>query len=254
MLKFLIQPPSLLRALMPLVILTTAAILPSPVAQANCPGFGRPPAEVDSEVSQRWQQLQADDTNFWGTTKMFAAIDDQRITLTTAFDRLTGPQKQQVLSALDLDGSNYAVYTAAGRLVSAQYDGCTRTSLMTERDRFGWHLTRPPIENASLPKLTEQLRNANNPSWRQVNQSINTTDEQQIRLKFWQTVGYEQYSRGWWIAWVPEGGYFEVTVSNAGDWMQLKPLLPRIMGQYRYTVLASDGTPLSELSAVTNRD
>jgi hypothetical protein len=226
-----------------LVISGTIAAHPT---AANCPGFGRPFDEVDGEVQQRWHQVKADPHPVWGKTPIFDAIQAGRMTLTTAFDRLTGPEKQQVLNALQLDGSTYTVYTADGRLLSAQYDGCTsRKALLTERDRFGWYFNRPPL-SAPLPMLRDALRNSGQPRWRTVNHSIHPEDERRARLKFWQTVGYEQYSQGWWIGWVPEGGYFEVTVGKVEDRTRIRPYLQTAAQRYRYVVIAQDGTPIED--------
>lgn len=230
------------QSLLPVVLLASCVTIAAHPAQANCAGYGRPPEEVNLEVKQRANQLKNDPNQFFGQ-KMLDVIADRRITLTPAFDRLTGSEKQQVLNTLQLDGSTYEFYTADGRLVSAQYDGCTRNYLMTERDRYSWYLNRPPIPMPT-PMLQDALRNAGQPKWRKVNQSIHPEDERRARLKFWQTVGYNQHNKGWWIAWVPEGGYFEVTVRNADDVTTLKPYLENAFRQYRYVVLATDGTPL----------
>lgn len=232
---------SLFRSLLPLVLLASLATVSKP-ASANCAGFGRSPEEVNVQVRQRANQLKNDPNEFFGK-KMLDTIAEQRITLTPAFDRLTGLEKRQVLTTLRLEGSSYEVYAADGRLVSAQYDGCTRTHLMTERDRYSWYLNRPPVQ-MPLPMLRDALRNPGQPSWRKVNQSIHPEDERRARFKFWETVGYAKANQGWWIAWVPEEGYFEVAVRHADDLNQLKPYLATAFRQYRYVVLATDGTPL----------
>jgi hypothetical protein len=232
----------LLHSLFPVVLLAAYVGVGSHPAQANCPGFGREPEQVNLEVQQRANQLKNDPNQFFGN-KMLDAISNRRIILTPEYDRLTGTEKQQVLSTLQLDGSTYEVYTTDSRLVSMQYDGCTRTYLKTERDRYGWYLNRPPVA-MPLPMLRDALRNWGQPTWRKVNQSIHPEDERRARFKFWETVGYDKHNQGWWIGWVPEGGYFEVTVRNADGVSQLKPYLKTAFHQYRYIVIASDGTPL----------
>jgi hypothetical protein len=160
---------------------------------------------VNREVLQRWNSIKDDRSYFWGK-QILDAVRDRRLTLTIEFDRLSGPEKTQVISTLQLDGSSYDVYTSDGRLVSAQYDGCTpRKALLTERDRYGWYLTRPPVP-MPFPMLLDALRNAGQPTWREVQFSIHHEDERKARLQFWQTVGYHRYNKGWWVAWVPEGG------------------------------------------------
>lgn len=237
MLKFKAQ------VFLPVIVLASCVTIASHPAQANCAGFARPPEEVNAEVKKRANNLKNDRNQFFGKP-MLAVIVDRRINLTSDFDRLTGSEKQQVLNTLQLDGSTVDVYTSDGRLVSAQYDGCTRrTYLLTERDRYSWYLNRPPVP-MPLPMLQDALRNAGQPSWRKVNQSIHPEDERRARFKFWETVGYAKAKQGWWIAWVPEGGYFEVTVRNADDVTTLRPYLEKAFRQYRYVVLATDGTPL----------
>ncbi|MBD2200873.1 MULTISPECIES: hypothetical protein [Calothrix] len=232
----------LLRAFLPTIIIASCVTMASHPVQAYCPGSGRPLEQVNSQVKQRAIQLKNDPNQFFGK-KMLATIGDRRITLTAAFDRLSGLEKQQVLNTLQLNGSSYEVYTADGRLVSVQGDGCNPQYLLTERDRYRWYLKRPPI-SAPLPMLQDALRNAGQPIWRKVNQSIHPEDERRARLKFWETVGYDNHKQGWWIAWVPEGGYFEVTVRNADHVNQLKPYLKNSFPQYRHVVLSTDGTPL----------
>jgi hypothetical protein len=231
------------KAYFPVFLLAACVTItvPNP-AQANCPGFVRPPEIVNPEVKQRALQLKNDSNQvFW--QKMLDVITDRRITLSSAFDRATGADKQQLLNTLQLNGSTVEVYAADGRLVSAQYDGCTREYLLTERDRYSWYLKRPPVQ-MPLPMLRDALRNSGQPSWRKVNHSIHPEDERRARFKFWETVGYDKAKLGWWIAWVPEGGYFEVTVRNGDDVTQLKPYLETAFRQYRYVLLTSNGMPL----------
>ncbi|MBW4443347.1 MAG: hypothetical protein KME10_19315 [Plectolyngbya sp. WJT66-NPBG17] len=230
------------RFFLPVIIAATCVTIAAPdSAQANCAGFVRPPEIVNPEVKQRAIQLKTDPNQFFGK-KMLDTIADRRITLTPAFDRLTGLEKQQVLNTLQLGGSTVEVYAANGRLVSAQYDGCTRKYLLTERDLYSWYVNRPPIQ-APLPMLRDALRNAGEPSWRKINQSIHPEDERRARFKFWQTVGYDKAKLGWWIAWVPEGGYFEVNVRTADDVSKLKPYFETAYRQHRYVVVLTDGTP-----------
>lgn len=240
------------RFFLPVIVAASCVAVASPEpAYANCAGFGRPPEQVNLEVRQRVNQLKNNPNEFFGQ-KMLDVIGDRRITLTPAFDSFTGPAKLQILNTLQLESSTYEVYTADGRLVSAQYDGCTRTHILTERDRYSWYLNRPPVQ-MPLPMLRDALRNPGQPSWRKVNQSIHPEDERRARFKFWESVGYDKAKQGWWIAWVPEGGYFEVTVRNADGLTQLKPYLATAFRQYRYVVLAIDGTPLYDtLSALNN--
>jgi hypothetical protein len=244
MVKFNFRTRHLQWLLSSVLMVGSVTLLTQP-AQANCAG-GRPPEQVDPGVLQRWNRIK-DDTSFsWNINKVFDRMRDRRITLTPAFDRLSGSEKQNALTALALDGSSYEVYTADGRLVSAQYDGCTkRKALLTERDRYGWYLTRLPAP-MPFPMLRDALRNPGQPSWRNVKVSIHPEDERRARFQFWQTVGYAQYAKGWWIAWVPEGGYFEITVANADGLTAIQPYLETAAQTYRYVVITQDGTPLTD--------
>lgn len=235
-----------------IALATSCMMLGQKSAQANCAGFGRSPETVNLEVQERVNQLKENTNEFFGQ-KMIASFTNAqqptgklpRITLTPAFDRFSGPDKRQILRTLQLDGSTYEVYAADGRLVSAQYDGCTRTDLLTERDRYSWYLNRPPVPMPTA-LLQEALRNAGKPRWRAVQAHLSVAEERRVRTQFWETVGYDKANKGWWIAWVPEGGYFEVTVVNANDAAGLKSFLAKASQQYRYVVLAKDGTPLSD--------
>ena len=230
----------------PLVLLASTALLIAKPALADCPGSGRPTEAVNQMVLQRLNSIKDDRSYFFGQP-ILDSIEGHRLVLTPAFDRFTGPDKRQVLNTLQLDGSIYEVYTADGRLLSTHpYDGCiSRPALLTERDRYGWYLNRQPVD---LPRseLSEALRNAGQPSWRTVTKSISVQQERQIRLQFWQTVGYSRYNQGWWIGWVPEGGYFEITVANADDLRQANSFIDGASQDYRYVVIAKDGTPFSD--------
>ena len=230
----------------PLILLAATALLTAKPALADCPGSGRPTEEVNQMVLQRLNSIKDDRSYFFGQP-ILGSIEGTRLVLTPAFDRFTGPDKRQVLNTLQLDGSIYEVYTADGRLLSTHpYDGCiSRPALLTERDRYGWYLSRQPVD---LPRaeLSEALRNAGQPSWRTVTKSISAQQERQIRLQFWQTVGYSRYNQGWWIGWVPEGGYFEITVANADSLTQANSFIERAPQDYRYVVISKDGTPFSD--------
>ena len=234
---------------LPLMLLASTVLLSANPALANCPGSGRPIEAVNQEVLQRLNSIKDDRSYFFGQPILGSILTTDagnRVILTPAFDRFSGPEKQQVLSTLQLDGSNYRVYTADGRLLSSQYDGCTfKQALLTERDRYSWYFNRPPVD---LPRseLSEALRNAGQPIWRNVTVSISAPQERQIRNQFWQSVGYSQYNQGWWIGWVPEGGYFEITVVNADSLALANSFIDAAPQNYRYVVIAKDGTPLTD--------
>ncbi len=218
-------------------------------ARANC---GDPIAAqnlVQPALERHWQQLQQQRTSPWGTVRPFGTLSGDRITLSAAFDRLDGAAKRQVIEALRL-GTNpdwlsllspaeqqaalsdpglgaiapHTVVAHDGRLLSYAYDGCTRPILLTEFARYqqGWlgrslppRIVRFPIEPAS---------------------------EQAVRRLFWQAVAPHRADVRW-IAWVPEQGFFEITVSGApGAVDSLAAFWKVAPRQFRYVVLEEGGS------------
>ena len=220
-------------------IFVSVSLWVSSSVDANCAGYVRPIAEVNREVLQALDTLQEDPRDPVDA-KLLGSIAEHRIDLTSVFNDLTVAEKRQFLKRLNLDGSSYRVYTHDGRLLSAQSDGCTRTLLFTERDRFRWYTTRPPLD-LPAPELFQALRNAGNPDWRQVNHAIEPEIEHQIRLQFWHHVGFHRYNQGWWIAWVPETGYFEMTVGNPTDRSIIQGFIETAPPGYGYQLVTREG-------------
>lgn len=238
----------------------------TPLAWANCADRIASLDLVQPAMERHFAQLQQE-TNFsWGNKQPFGQIDGNQIILTPAFDSLNGTEKQQVLDRLNLGYNNnwfnllspeeqdaalqnsgigamspYEVYASDGRAVAMPYDGCTRTISLTEKDRFSWYFNRPPQQENSVV-TPEALRNAGQPFWRQVRFPISPQQEKNTRLRFWNTVGYERAKQGWWIAWVPEQGYFEINVPANYEQQHLQRFWRVAPGQYRYVILRNDGT------------
>lgn len=222
-------------------------------AQANCADRVASLEVVQPAMERYWQQLQQQTEFPWGKAQPYGKLSGDRITLTPAFDRFTGAQKQQVLDLLRLDYnlnwfsllnpqeqaaalknsgigamSPYLVFASDGRIVSYPYSGCDRLTLLTEFDRYQmrWYGRELPPRQIRFPISPEQ--------------------EKAVRLKFWEAVGYNQKDLQW-IAWVPEQGYFEINVHNeARDRYQRRlqkfwQVAPR---HYRYVVLDENGTLL----------
>ncbi|MEM9503513.1 MAG: phosphoribosylaminoimidazolesuccinocarboxamide synthase [Cyanobacteria bacterium P01_E01_bin.43] len=229
-------------------------------ATANCAGTPASLEWYEPVMTEHFQQLQSQSTYPWGEARVFDQIVGDRVLLTEAFETLNGPQKVQVLSTLigvdfqayltpeeyeqklnepGIGPSPYDVVASDGRLVSAVYDGCTRDLLLTEQARFSWHYNSQGLD---VPR--SELRNAGQPSWRQVNFAIAPEDELAVRLGFWESVGYENFD--WWIAWVPEHGYFEVNVPENFDEARLQRYWQVADRNYRYVVVRADGTELGE--------
>ncbi|MGI8932652.1 phosphoribosylaminoimidazolesuccinocarboxamide synthase [Leptolyngbya sp. BC1307] len=228
-------------------------------AWANCAGQPGSVAWYEPVMSEHLQRLQSQPTHSWGSAQILDRMEGDRILLTEAFETLSGPQKNQALKDLieidfeaevteeqlaTVDGpSPYQVIGHDGRLLSAPYDGCTRDTLLTEQSRFSWYYNN---QGRYLPQNlpASELRNAGQPSWRQVNFPIETAAEKSVRLRFWQSVGYQ--NTDWWIAWVPERGYFEVNVPVNFDYGRLQRYWPVADRNYRYVVVRADGTRLGE--------
>ncbi|WP_088889996.1 phosphoribosylaminoimidazolesuccinocarboxamide synthase [Leptolyngbya ohadii] len=239
----------------------------TPPAQANCSDWVGRVEYWQSPMQQHWQQLQQQIHYPWGQARPYGQFLRDRITLTADFDRLTGTQKQQVLTLLlnpdwqqiitpqeqqagleqgTIGAIPYPIYASDGRLISGVYDGCTRMTLLTERSRYSWYYNSI---GRTLPNNLnrEALRNVGTPAWRIVQVPISAAAERRVRAQFWNAIGYRQADQGYWIAWVPEGGYFEINVPSGDDAEQLSfwRIAPR---EYRYRVVGSDGTLIREVN------
>lgn len=231
-------------------------------AQANCAMSVGSAEPYQLVMQRRWRELQQAPTYPWGQVRPYSTFVGERMTLTPAFEQLMGSQKQQVITTLlttppfdqltpaeqeamqQVGGPPpYRVYASDGRLVSAPYDGCTRPTLLTERDRYSWYFNSQGRD--APPDLTpDGLRNAGRPSWRVVRVPITAEQERHTRLRFWQAVGWN--ATNWWIAWVPETGYFELNVPVGYNPAQLERFWRVAPRQQRYVVVANDGTVLQE--------
>ena len=229
-----------------------------PSVLANCSDRIASLELVQPVMERLWPRLKAENP-------IYGQIKDDSITLTEEFDRLSGLEKKQLLEQLKLGYNNnwfdfltpeektevlkdpglgaispYRVYSYDGRLISVPYDGCTRLTLLTEKERFSYYYQT--LQEGQTVVTVQMLRNTNQPSWRNVNVSIAQEKEEQIRLKFWQTIGYDRINEGWWIAWVPEQGHFEINVPVNYDKNRLQKYLPIASSEYKYVVMDNEGT------------
>lgn len=231
---------------------------------ANCPDWVGSVEWHRPTMTAHFQYLQAQTEYPWGDARVYDRLENGQVFLTEAFDRLTGEQKQQALTTLfrfdsrdylteeeyeerfNLPGiglSPYKAITSDGRLLRGVYDGCTVFILLTERQRYSWaYLSQGRGQPYNL--ADSLLRNAGQPSWRQINFPISAAAERAVRLSFWHSVGYE--NRDWWIAWVPENGYFEINVPENFDTARLERYWQVADQTYRYMVVSNDGTWLEE--------
>jgi len=260
-----------MRPLHPLLYSTEIAthlFLAAPVL-ANCADSVGSLAYFQPAMERLWQQLQAETAYPWGTARPYGELEGDRIMLTSAFDDLTGQQKQQVLDVL-LSGygeenlyslltpeererpgagalSPYRVFTHDGKLVYSPYDGCTPVRMLTEHDRYRYYYNRLPNDPSTNQSASiEDLRNAGTPFWRNVQVSISAMDERALRQRFWETVGYDKANQSWWIAWVPETGHFEINVPENYDTADLQRFWQVAPERYRYTVMSANGTTLMQ--------
>ena len=238
-------------------------------ALANC---STPVGSVDwyqPAMDSHFEQFQSSDTHPWGNTQVVDRLVDRTFFLTEAFDTLEAEIKGQVLDELlnfsiedyltpeetEYKYSNegmsegigtppFEVVASDGREIESVYDGCTRFTLLTELDRFEWYYN---TESGTPQNSSEgPLRNAGQPSWRQVNFPIEPSVEKAVRLGFWNSVGYvaDYADYGWWIAWVPEHGYFEVNVPSNFDYDWWQRYCEVAVRNYDYVGVRSDGTEL----------
>ncbi len=233
---------------------------------ANCADRVASLELVKPFMKQLWKRLQQQQKYSWGQGNSYQQMQGDRIDLNQNFDRLTGTQKQQVLSVLKLDYhsnwfdlldrsqqqaalqkpgigamSPYQVFASDGRILSTPYDGCTRMTLLTERARFGWYHLQASSSQRDNSLL---LRNIGYPKWRKVKFPIDAGQEQLVRQKFWQSVGFDRSNQGWWIAWVPEQGHFEINLPAQSPLAQLHKFWQVAPSQYHYVVVNSEGTLL----------
>ncbi|MGD1900105.1 MAG: hypothetical protein ACFB16_24570 [Phormidesmis sp.] len=234
-------------------------------ARANCNDTVASPEWYTPILQEHISYLQSDEhLHNESYRAVLDSVEGRNIFVTEAFDNLDGAAKSRVLSELQsfrlsdyltpeeleqklsMPGSQgmgtwpYDVTASDGRRVLEVYDGCTVLPLLTERDRFGLYFNR----HFQPGKSTSQgeMRNAGTPHWRQVNFPIEASTEQAVRLGFWNSVGYD--SSGWWIAWVPEQGHFEMNVPEGFDADKLQRYWQVAERDYNYVVVRNDGTEL----------
>jgi hypothetical protein len=205
-------------------------------------------------MERNFRQLQQQKIYPWGEVRPYDKLSGTEITLTPDFDKLTGQQKQQVLdkvtsytltpeerkAAGDYFGTlaPYVIYDSDERIVSYPYDGCTLLTLLTEKQRYSLYFYRGDTDKSKI----QQSRNVGNPPGRKVRYPITAAQERKTRLLFWKAIGYDQVNNDWWIAWMPEKGYFEINLKKDYDKQLLERFLKVAPIQYRYMLVTTDGT------------
>jgi hypothetical protein len=228
-------------------------------ARASCNQTMISQALIQSAMERHWSVLAHQKSYAWGDTRTYGSISGKRMTLLRSFDTLTGAEKLQVLEPLWLgyadltpglvereftpaerervtrtaplymgSMSPYEVYSDDGLLISEPYDGCTRHVALTEKERFGIYWNRPRARTQRFP--------------------LAAANEQNVKTRFWRTMGYQSAAQ-YWIGWVPERGYFEVVVPDDPTHWYLEVLRPFWLiapTSYKYIVYSNDGTRLFE--------
>ncbi|MEL6382345.1 MAG: phosphoribosylaminoimidazolesuccinocarboxamide synthase [Cyanobacteria bacterium J06626_18] len=233
---------------------------------ANCNDMVGSLEYFQPAMERLWQDLQTRTEYPWGDARPYGELMGDRIILTHVFDDLDGEQKVQVIDLLQTNGYGglynllteeeknrpgigalppYEIFAHDGRLVTTAYDGCTLVRLLTERTRYSYYYNRLPVDpNTGARATYEDLRNAGQPFWRDVQFPISAEDERAVRLTFWSAVGADKENQGWWIAWVPEGGYFEINVPKDYNPADLQRFWRISTIEYHYRIVATDGTEL----------
>ncbi len=229
------------------------AILP---AKANCSEQIATSEVIRNAVKRRFEELQKQQIYPWGKIRPYDKISGNNIILTSAFDQLTGIQKKQVISEVLLYNLTeeernagvyigippHSVYASDGRIVSYVYDGCTSFTPLTEKERYSAYLNDFSNKRLNIEEESRNILPSSGITARKIRFPITARKEKKIRLLFWKTIGYSQEKNGWWIAWVPEHGYFEINLPHNYN----KKLLEKFLGiaprQYRYVLVDDDGT------------
>lgn len=230
-------------------------------ALANCTETLASMEQVQPAMERQWQELQQQTTYPWGEARPFGTFVGDRVTLTSEFARLTGSQKRQVIDTVfgytltpeeqqALNGASsrgpYEIYASDGRMIY-RASACHDMTTLTEKARYSHYYNfAEPFTPRS--ELETELRNAGRPSWRNVRFPISAVQERETRLKFWNAIGYNQAANDWWIAWVPENGYFEVNAPVGYNQQLLQRFWQVAPRQYRYVVVTADGTFVQEHS------
>lgn len=146
-------------------------------AFANCAEVLAPIEQMQPVMERQWQQLQQQTTYPWGKLRPFETLKGDRVTLTPDFDRLTGPQKQQVIRAVfaysltpeeqqSLQGAigigPYEIYASDGRLIY-KASACHDFTTLTEKARYSYYYNFAGFP-ATRSELETELRNAGRPS------------------------------------------------------------------------------------------
>lgn len=205
-------------------------------------------AEAQPILAQVWADLQKNDYYPYGGRRIFRRYTTDRIELGPEFDKLEPATRKAALALLRLGGVPmgkrqdalfgdpnaihpmlpHGVYASDGRIISIPYDGCERMYFWTEYDR-----SRAQYLGRGLPP-------------RRINYPLAIGTEKWVADILWRMVGKRQ-AEIIYIAWVPERGFFEITIANEARWRYQNRLnafwwyAPRL---YKYVVVTQDGVQL----------
>jgi len=184
----------------------------------------------------------------WEGIQPFGRLENDAIYLTPEFESLTASQKRHILSLLLLEYGDYKalltlmsaevrrqlllnqgamlpyiVYSADGRVISIPYNACNRLTVLTEYERSRLGFLGIQVTRSQRYPMSR---------WQQ----------EQVKKLFWNALGYDR-AGDYWIAWVPERGYFEVNVPATGHQELLSRFWAVAPNYYRYVVV-EQGTQL----------
>ncbi len=173
----------------------------------------------------------------WENIYAFSRFNPTGIYMTRAFDRIDAEKKRSLLALLLLDYGEYtqlapllprikkmegsmfpySVYGADGRILSVPYNPCNRLITLTEYERSRLQFLGIKSVRRNIYPLSTQRVEA-------------------VKKIFWNSVGYEK-SGDYWIAWVPERGYFEINVPSLNHEKVLADFWKKAPSRYKYAVL-----------------
>lgn len=215
-------------------------------------GSARADACYDKLIEVKWVQGAMENyfkklrSTTWEGIQPFERLKGKRIILSEEFNGLTAAQKRNVLDLLLLKYGEYKslmplmsvqnrqhirasegsmlpfeVYTHDGRLVSLPYNGCNRITVLTEYERSRLSFLGIKIKRVQRYPMSH---------W----------NEEEVKKLFWNAIGYDKAGQ-YWIAWVPEKGYFEINVPKPSHEGVLKDFWQVAPNYYRY-VIVDQGT------------
>ncbi|MDB5100413.1 MAG: hypothetical protein JWM80_4834 [Cyanobacteria bacterium RYN_339] len=178
--------------------------------------------------------------------KFFDRLDGELLYVTPAFEALPGPRQANLARE-----ASQALWTA---IPTADVERIIGTGHVAHSVKVADHLGRWLYVNTpcwgDFTTLTEHQRfvamfsfgSDDERGFRtQTHPLPKRIDLRAMRRNFGRKVGL---GAGYYLGWVPEGGFFELDVPRASDAKRVKAFLPSAPRGYRYDVRLNDGTLL----------